>query len=156
MSDIEDQSLLKKENKSEVGDATPINNTENEKQYTELSIPEEKTAEELELENKRKARNAYHREYYKNNKEKFNKHVNPNRKVGERGPSKKQRYILSVLDEETQQPIISQKFKSLVEIANVIKVNPYTASMIYRGLYSKGKGKVKKTKRYEKFKIEKI
>ena len=40
--------------------------------------------------------------------------------------------------------------------AKVIKVNPYIASMIYRGLYSSGKGKVKKTKRYAKFRINKI
>jgi len=129
-------------------------NTKDKMNNTEEVEPIEKTADEIELENKRNARNAYHRKYYLKNKDKFNKHVDPNRKKGERGPNKNNRYILSVLDEETQQPIISQKFNSLVEIAKIIKVNPYTASMIYRGLYSKGKGKIKKTKRYEKFKIE--
>ena len=107
-------------------------------------------------EERRKKYNAYHREYYKNNKEKFNKHVQPGRKRGQRGKSKKEKYRLSIMNMDTGKSIMSQQFKSFGDIGETLQLPPHTISMIYRGKYQLGMGKQKKTKEYSRYKIDKL
>jgi len=130
-------------------DETKTNDNENADTRASVLIEAERKKQE-----RRKRINAYYREYYKRNKDKYNKNSKGLYR-GQRGGAKKDTYRLSILDDNGE-PIISQVFKSLVEIAKVIKVQPPIASLIYRGRYSKGKAKTNKTKKYEKFKIERI
>jgi len=106
-------------------------------------------------EQRRIKRNAYHRNYYLNNKDKFNKHT-IGKRVGERGRAKYLKYKLSILDENTKKPILSQDFKSLREICEKLELSQTIVSMIHRGKYQFGMGKTNKTKRYGKFKIERL
>jgi len=109
---------------------------------------------------KRLKRNAYYRDYYHKNKHKYkythHKNGEPKKKRGERGSNLNYKYRLSVLDEESGKKLVSQKFKTLYEISDAIDIPQYTVRLIARGKY-KGEGaKVKKTKKYKKFLIEKL
>jgi hypothetical protein len=110
----------------------------------------------LKKEQRRVKYNAYHRDYYKNNKEKFNKHVQPGRKRGERGKSKSIRYRLSIMNLQSGKSIMSQDFKSFGDIGETLQLPAHTISMIYRGKYQSGMGKQRKTKEYARYRIEKI
>jgi len=100
----------------------------------------------------RKAYNAYHREYYKNNKHRFNKHCQPGKT---RGLSKKLKYICAILDEDGNE-LLSQKFATLREIAKRLKLSENTVQRIHRGDYINGGGRTHRTKQYKKFLITKI
>ena len=137
-------------------DETKINEQPLKEEMTDDTSADQGKMTEAEIkEKKRLYRNAYHRNYYLNNKDKFNKHTQ-GKHVGERGRAKHFKYTLSILDENTKSPIISQKFKSLREIGETLKLSPTVISMIRRGKYQFGMGKSKKTKRYGKFRIDKI
>tara|TARA_R100000951_G_scaffold18496_2_gene14851 strand:- start:1708 stop:2091 length:384 start_codon:yes stop_codon:yes gene_type:complete len=125
---------------------------EEQKQVTNTT--QENIIKERKKQDRRKKINAYYRAYYQRNKDKYNKNGKGLRR-GQRGGAKQDTYKLSILDDNGE-PIISQKFKSLIEIAKVIKVKPPIASLIHRGRYLKGKAKTKKTKNYEKFLIQRI
>lgn len=117
-------------------------------------VEKEIEKQHLKEENRLK-RNAYYRDYYQKNKDKYNKHT-LGKGVGKRGKAKQTTYRLSILDEKSKSPIISQEFKSLKEIGETLKLSPTVISMINRGKYQFGMGKSKKTKRYGKFRIERI
>jgi hypothetical protein len=106
-------------------------------------------------EQRRIKRNAYHRKYYLNNKDKFNKHT-LGKRIGERGRAKHLKYKLNILDENTKKPILSENFKSLREISEKLELSQSIVSMINRGKYQLGMGKTNKTKSYGKFKIERL
>lgn len=117
----------------------------------------EKEQEELKKqEEKRLKYNAYHRDYYKNNKEKFNKHTDPNRYRGDRGKNKKMRWKLSIMNLDKNKPIMSQEFPSFEKIGETLQLPAQTVSMIHRGKYKLGMGKHRTTKEYARYKIEKI
>jgi hypothetical protein len=131
----------------------------------ELDIKEEPTFEGLtneqiyeqarklkELEKKDRY-NAYHRKYYANNKDKYNKHCQPGRKRGQRGKNVKLKYKCSILNGEGE-PMLTQQFKSLREISKAINLPINTTQLIYRGKYKNGK--THRTKQYKKFLISRI
>lgn len=137
-----------------VGDDTPVSDA-----TLSLEIKEDMSdieKEIIEKENKRLKHNSYHREYYKNNKEKYNKHCLPGRKRGERGGNRNLRYKLSILNEETKNEMLSENYKTLQDIANVLQLPRHTVSLIFRKKYQSGMGKQKKTKEYSRYKIEKL
>jgi len=92
----------------------------------------------------------YYKEYYKNNKEKYNKNCISGRG---RGENIKKRYKLSILRDGV--PIMSEEYKTMTEIGNVLQLPKHTISMIYRGKYLNG-GKNFRTKDYANYKIEKL
>lgn len=146
------EQLLDIKEKSDVEeDCVPCEEDEEQKLLLDKELLKQQKKEE-----RRIRYNAYHREYYKNNKEKFNKHCLPGRKRGERGEAKKLRYVLSIINTNTGKPIMSQKFKSFKDIGDALQLPAHTISMIYRGKYQSGMGKQRKTKEYARYRIEKI
>lgn len=132
----------------------------------ELELKEEEMVSQVEKEifeqelkkkeDKRMKYNAYHRNYYSNNKEKFNKHVDPSKYRGDRGKNKKMRWKLSIMNLEKKKPIMSQQFSSFEKIGETLQLPPHTISMIHRGKYKLGMGKHRATKEYARYLIEKI
>ena len=100
----------------------------------------------------RKAYNAYHREYYKNNKHRFNKHCESGKT---RGKSKKLKYTCAILGDDGNE-LLSQQFTTLREIGKRLKLSENTVQRIYRGDFIQGKGRTHRTKQYKKFLITKI
>tara|TARA_R100000951_G_scaffold59641_1_gene50158 strand:- start:30 stop:464 length:435 start_codon:yes stop_codon:yes gene_type:complete len=92
----------------------------------------------------------YYKQYYSNNKEKYNKNCVSGRG---RGGNVKNRYKLSILRDGI--PIMSEEYKTMSEIGNVLQLPRHTISMIYRGKYQNG-GKNFRTKDYANYKIEKL
>ena len=148
-----EQLLDIKENEETEKDCEVCDTTQDEEQKLLL---DKELLKQQKKEERRIRYNAYHREYYKNNKEKFNKHCLPGRKRGERGEAKKLRYVLSIINTNTGTPIMSQQFKSFKDIGDALQLPAHTISMIYRGKYQFGMGKQRKTKEYGRYRIEKI
>jgi hypothetical protein len=151
---------------------------EENKEYIELGkeeiptpIKEEPTAhEEVEKpdreqpqdhkELQRLKRNEYYRDYYHRNKHKpryrKNKYGEDKKRVGERGKNLNMKYLLSVIDTDTGNKLISQKFKTLYDISDSINLPQYTVRLIANGKYKGDGARQKKTKKYQKFLIERL
>lgn len=169
----ENQSLLIKENKNEDENTNQeleqlLDIKENEEIEEDCEVCDTTQDEEQKLlldkellkqqkkEERRIRYNAYHREYYKNNKEKFNKHCLPGRKRGERGYGKSKKYRLSILNLTTGKPVMSEDYTTFKQIGETLNISPMVAYLIYQGKYQLGMGKQKHTKEYARYRIEKI
>jgi hypothetical protein len=136
----------------EATEQTPTDHLEEEVQAPKVEEPD------AHKEDKRRRYNAYHREYYRKNKEKFNK-PKPGqikKRRGERGLNKNLKYKLSIVDLDTNKKLISQDFKTLKEISEAIKIPSYTVRLIANGKYKNELAKQKKTRNYKKFLIERL
>ena len=157
---IEDEKVIQElEQLLDIKENESILNTNKEEECEVCDATHLLDKELLKQEKKDKRRlkyNAYHREYYKNNKEKFNKHCEPGRKRGQRGNGITKKYRLSILNLTTGKPVMSEEYTTFKQIGETLNISPMVAFLIYQGKYKSGMGKQKHTKEFARYKIEKI